>query len=60
MTDGFEWKYLKGCEYGVASGYDNEVEDCGEPSYAVVWWKDDKSDAMRLCRHHFDEVRKTE
>lgn len=56
----FDYEVLAKCEYDVYSGYDNEAYDCGEPATHKVWWKDEGSDAMLVCKEHFDLIYQTE
>ena len=63
MNSDFDWKVLAHCTYPVYSdmpGHRNDARDCGEPACYLVWWADDQSDSMVLCKEHFDAVKASE
>lgn len=60
MYAGLDYEVLAYCQYGVYIGDTNEVMDCGEPATHRAWWEDDGSDAMLLCKEHFEFIKQAE
>jgi len=54
IKDAFDYEVLGSCQFGVYAGYDNEVEDCGEPAYYKVWG------SLLVCQKHFKLIEKEE
>ena len=51
IKDALDYEVLGSCQFGVYAGYDNEVEDCGEPAYYKVWG------SLLVCQKHFKLIR---
>ena len=55
----FDYEVLAICEYPIYDVH-GAAHGCGEPATHRVWWKEDASDAMLVCREHFSKIKALE
>ena len=51
----YDYSIIASCQYEVEDG-----GDCGEPATHSVWWDKDGRDIMKVCKEHFEYIKKCE
>ncbi len=57
----FDYRVPNTCEFDVGNPHAPDgYGACREPAMYWVWWEDDESDGMWMCKQHFDYTKTLE